>query len=46
MKITSLKLDTTHLTPNEEALTRSQLALEMKDKGDYEGPEAAMKPLW
>ena len=46
MKITSPKLQTSHLTANEEALVRCQAALEMKDRGDYEGARTAMSPLW
>jgi len=46
MKITSSKLDTSHLTANEEALRRCQTALELKDKGSYEGAREAMGPLW
>jgi len=46
MKITSLKLRTSHHTPNEDALLRCQIALELKDKGDYEGAREAMGHLW
>ena len=46
MRITSLKLHTSHLTANEEALLRCETALELKDKGDYEGARKAMDPLW
>ena len=46
MKITSLKMDTSHLTANEEALLRCQTALELKDRGDYEGARRGMAPLW
>lgn len=46
MTITSPKLDTSHLTANESALLRCQTALELKDKGEYEGAEAAMHPFW
>lgn len=46
MKITSLKLQTSHVSPNEEALVRCQTALELKDKGDYNGVQEAMRPLW
>ncbi len=35
-----------HMTPNEEALFRSQKALELKDKGDYAGAQEVMRPLW
>ncbi len=46
MKITSPKLRTSHLTANEEALLRCQTALELKDKGDFEGARGAMGSLW
>lgn len=46
MKITSPKLHTLHLTANEEALLRCQTALELKDRGFYEGASGAMGPLW
>jgi tetratricopeptide (TPR) repeat protein len=46
MKITSSKLHTSHLTANDEALFRCRTALELKDKGSYEGAREAMGPLW
>jgi len=46
MKITSPKIQTSHLTANEEALLRCQTALELKDKGDYEGARRQMAPWW
>src|SRR2546428_2883185 len=46
MTITSPKLDTSHLTANEEALLRCQAAIELKDKGDYQGSQEVMRPLW
>ena len=46
MTITSPKLDTSHLTANDEALLRCQTALELKDKGNYEGSQEVMRPLW
>lgn len=46
VKITSPKLDTSHLSANEEALVRCQAALELKDKGDYKGTQDVMRPLW
>lgn len=46
MKITSSKLDTSHLTANDEALFRCRTALELKDKGDYGGAQEVMRPLW
>jgi tetratricopeptide (TPR) repeat protein len=42
MKITSRKTDTSHLT----ALDRCQKALELRDKGDFDGAQEAMHPLW
>lgn len=46
MRITSPKLDFSHLTANERALLRCQTALELKDKGDYDGAQEVMRPLW
>jgi tetratricopeptide (TPR) repeat protein len=46
MKMTSPKLNTSHLTANEEALIRCQTALELKDRSDYEGVREVMRPLW
>jgi tetratricopeptide (TPR) repeat protein len=46
MKITSPKLDTSHLTANDAAMRRCQKALELKDKGDYSGAQEVMLPLW
>jgi tetratricopeptide (TPR) repeat protein len=46
MKITSLKLRTSHLSANEEALVRCQTALELKDKSDYAGAREVMRPFW
>ncbi|MFN2491797.1 MAG: helix-turn-helix domain-containing protein [Pyrinomonadaceae bacterium] len=46
MRITSQKLQTSHVTANEEALLRCETALELKDKGDYQGARQAMGPLW
>lgn len=46
MKIASQKLQTSHLTPNDEALRRCQIALEQKDKEDYAGAHEAMRRLW
>lgn len=43
---TSSKLDTSHLTANEEADLRCRTALELKDRGDYDGAREAMSPLW
>jgi tetratricopeptide (TPR) repeat protein len=46
MKISSPKLDTSHLTANDAALRRCKTALALKDKGDYEGARAVMHPVW
>jgi tetratricopeptide (TPR) repeat protein len=46
MRITSRKLNTAHLSANEEALVRCQAALELKDKGDYEGARLVMGRFW
>lgn len=46
MRITSQKLRAPHITANEEALLRCQTALELKDKGRYEGAGEAMGSLW
>lgn len=46
MKITSPKLDTSHLSANEAAIRRCERALELKDKGDFDGAQKVMRPLW
>ncbi len=46
MKITSPRLNTSNLSANEDALLRCQNALERKEKGDYEGAQEVMRPLW
>lgn len=46
MKMTSLQIDVSHLSANEEALVRCQRALALKDKSDYEGIREVMRPLW
>ena len=46
MKTASLKLQTSHLTANEEAALRCEAALTQKDKGDYQGAREIMRPLW
>src|SRR5687767_151888 len=40
------KLESSHLTLNESAWLRCQAALELKDKGDYEGAREVMRPFW
>ncbi len=46
MKITSPKINTSHLTANEEALRRCQIALELRDSGDFDGAQDVMRRLW
>jgi tetratricopeptide (TPR) repeat protein len=46
MQITSRKIDTSHLTANDAALFRCQKALELRDKGDFDGAQEVMNPLW
>lgn len=46
MKITSLKLETSHPTANKEAIRRCETALILKDKGDSDGAQKMMRPLW
>ena len=46
MQITSRKINTSHLTANDAALYRCQKALELRDKGDFDGAQEAMSPLW
>lgn len=40
------KLDLSHLPPNARALSRCQKALELKDRGEYDGAQEVMRPLW
>jgi tetratricopeptide (TPR) repeat protein len=46
MQITSRKTTTPHLPANEAALQGCQRALELKDRGDYDGALAAMRRFW
>jgi tetratricopeptide (TPR) repeat protein len=46
MRTTSLKLETAHLTANDEVLLRCRTALELRDKGDYDGAREVMRPRW
>lgn len=46
MKIAGSKLDTSHLSPNDEALLRRKVALDLKDQSNYEGARQVMLPLW
>ncbi|HJU91307.1 MAG TPA: tetratricopeptide repeat protein, partial [Pyrinomonadaceae bacterium] len=43
---TSPKLETAHITANEEASLRCRTALELRDRGDYDGARDVMAPLW
>jgi tetratricopeptide (TPR) repeat protein len=46
MKITSPKPETSSRTSNDEAFRKCQAALELRDKSDYQGALAVMRPLW
>ena len=46
MRTPSPKLDTSHLTANEEADLRCRTALELKDRGEYQAARDAMFPFW
>jgi tetratricopeptide (TPR) repeat protein len=46
MKIAWSKLDTSHLSPNDEALLRCKVALDFKDQSNYEGARQVIFPLW
>jgi tetratricopeptide (TPR) repeat protein len=46
MRTTLEKLESLHLTPNESAWRRCQAAVELKDRGDYEGAREVMRPFW
>ena len=46
LKLASLKLDTSPLSRDEEALSRCELALDLKDKADYAGAMQIMRPFW
>jgi tetratricopeptide (TPR) repeat protein len=46
MQITSRKSTTSQLPANEAASQACQKALELKDKGDYDGAQAAMRRFW
>lgn len=46
MQITSRKISTSHLTANDAALYRCQKALKLRDKGDFDGAQEVMRPLW
>ncbi|MEK6280327.1 MAG: hypothetical protein AABN95_08230 [Acidobacteriota bacterium] len=46
MKIAWSKLDTSHLSPNDEALLRRKVALDLRDQSNYKGAREVMLPLW
>ena len=46
MQITSRKNDLSHLTANDAALYQCNRALELRDKGDFDGAQAVIHPLW
>jgi tetratricopeptide (TPR) repeat protein len=46
LKFASLKVDTSHLSREEEALSRCELALAEKDKANPLGAVEIMRPLW
>lgn len=46
MRITSQVLNASHLSKNEKALLQCQMALELKDSGDYRLAREAMHSIW
>lgn len=46
MSTTEERLKSSHLTLNEGAWLRCQAAIELKDRGDYEGARQIMRPFW
>src|SRR5687768_3350119 len=46
MRTTSPKLEVSRLTTNEESVFRCRTALELRDRGDYDGACEMMAPLW
>ena len=46
MRTASSKLDTSHLTANQEAELRCRTALELKDRDEYDAAREAMFPIW
>lgn len=46
MKITSQKIEAPNLTANEGATRRCQIALDLRDKGDFDGAQEIMRPIW
>jgi tetratricopeptide (TPR) repeat protein len=46
LKLASPKLDTSHLSRDEEALSRCEIALEQRDNENPQGALEIMRPLW
>ena len=46
LKLASPKLDTTHLSRDEEALSRCEIALDQRDNETPQGALEIMRPLW
>jgi tetratricopeptide (TPR) repeat protein len=46
VKLASPKLDTSHLSRDEEALSRCEIALEQRDNDNPQGALEIMRPLW
>jgi len=46
LRLASPKLDTSHLSRDEEALSRCEKAIEQKDKANPQGALEIMRPLW
>src|SRR5215213_7240253 len=46
MRTTSQKLEFSRLTANEQSVFRCRTALELRDRGDYDGARHVMAPLW
>jgi hypothetical protein len=46
MRTASSKLDTSHLTADQEAELRCRTALELKDRNEYDAAREALFPIW
>src|SRR5688572_33062539 len=46
MSVALEKVESSHLTLNESAWLRCQAAVELKDRGDYDGAREIMRPFW
>ena len=46
MRITSPKLDTSHLSRTDEVFFRCQKAMELKEAGNYQAAQEVRRPLW